>query len=111
MIDHSKFSKAKPTLSIMEARVLKYLIDTPTRTELAAHALYLEIVSRLYVSTVHGRGLEGLNAPDMGPFHEKLMNHVCRLIDEPEIILSPIAELMVATFTAYKHWNRPDVAM
>ncbi|KAL5493037.1 hypothetical protein ACEPAI_4485 [Sanghuangporus weigelae] len=82
-------SKEKRTLNHLEANVLKGLEDIPTLTELAILALYQEAISHSYISMIRGPGLENTNALDLGPLHEKVRTHVKKLIEDPQIILSP----------------------
>ena len=102
------YSKEKPGLNHMEENVRRALLDAPTQTELAVLALYLEAVSHPYFITVRGPGQEQSNALDTGPFHAEVDDHICKLIEDPALILLPGAEPEAATLAACKTWQCPD---
>lgn len=84
------------------------LLDAPARVGLAVLALYLEAVSHSYVITVRGPGLGKSNALGMGPFLTGVVDHICKLNDKPDLILSPSAEPGAVTLTGCKNWRRLD---
>ncbi|KAL5476721.1 hypothetical protein ACEPAI_2907 [Sanghuangporus weigelae] len=103
-----EFSKKNPGLNHMESNVLKALNDPLTLTELTCFALYREAVSVPYIASVHGTGLENVNALELGPLLQKVKSHINKLIDDPTIITSPDSSPQAATLSGNEAWDRPD---
>lgn len=107
-IEHIRNCKEKRNLNNVETNVKRALEDIPTIVEMAVLTLYREVISHPYITTVRGSGLEEKNALEMGPFHRQVADHICKLIEDPELVLSPSAEPSQAILGAYTHWKSPD---
>lgn len=89
----------------MEQNLQNALKDVPTLTELAVLALYGIFVTEPYITRIRGSGLTELNALDLGPFHTDLMNHIQKLINNPDLLLSS-ATADEAEFLKCKTWRK-----
>ncbi|OCB84856.1 hypothetical protein A7U60_g8077 [Sanghuangporus baumii] len=125
-----EFHKEKPGLNNLESNVQKGLNDPPTLTELACLALYREAVSVPYIRSIRGTSLEDVNGLELGPQLKKVrlysariycigtyssldclqqvQAHIRKLIDDPQIILSPSSSPQEATLCGNEDWDRPD---
>jgi hypothetical protein len=59
----------------MEQNVYRALQDIPTITELCVLAIYSQIISAPYMRSVRGPGHDTTNLLDMGPLHDKVLEH------------------------------------
>lgn len=107
-LEYIRNMKEKRTLNHMESNVFRALHDTPTLTELAVLTIYLEAISHPYISCVRGGGLESSNALDKGELHRQVIEHIDKLIANPEIIMAPTAEPKHASLCAQDQWKRPE---
>ncbi|KAL5483089.1 hypothetical protein ACEPAI_8318 [Sanghuangporus weigelae] len=107
-MEYLRDRKAKRTFNNLEENVYKGLLDLPTMTEHAVLALYREAVLISYLAKVRGKGLEQVNALELGPLYKKVLIHVKKLINEPSIILGADADPCQATMNGYEAWDRPD---
>jgi hypothetical protein len=98
-------SKTKSGFTSIEENIYNALNDWSTLSELAVLALYSQIISRPYIAYV--RGYTG-NALNLGPFHERVKNHIRKLIEQPELALAPDASPEAATLLGMG-WERSDV--
>ncbi|KAL5537287.1 hypothetical protein ACEPAF_1110 [Sanghuangporus sanghuang] len=98
-------SKEKPGLNHLEANVLKGLQDLPTRTELAVLTLYQEAISHPYIRKIRS---SEMNALDQGPLHHQVQEHIKKLINSPELILTPNSEPEQAKLGGLDFWKHPD---
>jgi hypothetical protein len=98
-------SKTKSGFTSIEENIYNALNDWSTLTELAVLALYSQIVSRPYMAYV--RSYTG-NALELGPFHERVKNHIREPTEHPEIALSSDADPAKATLLGIG-WERSDV--
>ncbi|EUC62623.1 hypothetical protein RSOL_424390 [Rhizoctonia solani AG-3 Rhs1AP] len=99
----SRVSTARGTglLANIEMNVCDGLRDPATLTELAVLALYSEAVSKPYMRYVRG---SGLNALDLGAYHEKVKEY-CRAIQEdPYLIMGSSTGVLDGG-----KWERPDI--
>ncbi|KAL5483219.1 hypothetical protein ACEPAI_8449 [Sanghuangporus weigelae] len=103
-----EFHKEKPGLNNLESNVQKGLNDPPTLTELACLALYRETVSIPYIRSIRGTSLEDVNGLELGPLLQKVQTHIRRLIDDPQIVLSPGSSPQEAILCGNEDWDRPD---
>ncbi|KAL5523272.1 hypothetical protein ACEPAF_1539 [Sanghuangporus sanghuang] len=98
-----EFHKEKPGLNNLESNVQKGLNNPPTLTELTCLALYREAVSVPYIQSIHGTSLEDVNGLELGPQLKKVQAHIRKLIDDPQIILSPSSSPQEATLYDLKN--------
>ncbi|KAL5528602.1 hypothetical protein ACEPAF_7738 [Sanghuangporus sanghuang] len=102
-----RFSKEKPGLNHLETNVLKGLQDPPTLTEHACMALYREAVSIPYIQSIRSGSLEDVNALQLGSLLQKVQDHIRKLINSPQIVLS-CDNPQSAILNGNEYWNRPD---
>ena len=98
-------SKEKPGLNNMEQNLYLALQDPPTLTELATLALYAQAVSHPYMAQI--RSSANINMLDLGPLHKQVEEHIQKLIDNPELLLSSGTSCIDATLDG-SEWERPD---
>ena len=98
-------SKEKPGLNNMEQNLYLALQDQPTLTELATLALYAQAISHPYMRQI--RSSSDINMLDLGPLHTQVQEHIQKLIDNPELLLSSHASFVDAAIDG-KEWERPD---
>lgn len=98
-----KDKKDQRRFNHMESNLYKALQDPPTLSELAVLALYGQCVSKPYMSYV--RGSENINVLDLGQFHRQIKEHVAKIADNPNIIIS--SDPTSATIDG-KVWERPE---
>lgn len=106
-INHVRDLRDNFRLTHLEQNAKDGLEDGPTRTELAVMTLYREVVSIPYLSAVRGPGLEGNNALNMGALHKKVVDHISKLIENPDLVLSSNAVPHQAILDASEEWDRP----
>ncbi|OBZ67070.1 hypothetical protein A0H81_13053 [Grifola frondosa] len=87
----------------------RYQSHCEAAAELLVHLpLYMEF---LEMSSVHAlcRGPESGsgNHLDLGPLHDKLKAHCCRVIEKPSLLLAPDASYELGSLDG-KLWERPD---
>ncbi|KAH9849141.1 hypothetical protein C2E23DRAFT_936343 [Lenzites betulinus] len=95
--------KEKPGFNHMEENIYKALQDTPTLTELAVLTLYAQAVTHPYMRTArrHQNGLK------LGPLHQRLKAHIQKLVDNPDLLLSPCASFHTASLDGLD-WECPE---
>ncbi|KAH8094872.1 hypothetical protein BXZ70DRAFT_1009820 [Cristinia sonorae] len=98
--------KDKMGLNHMEKNVLKGLQDVPTLTEVSVLALYSQAISRPYMRQVRGPGL--VNALDLVPLHLQVKKHCQDIIDNPDLLLSPLSSHELGSLDG-QVWQDPDV--
>jgi hypothetical protein len=87
-------SKTTPGFTNLESNAVAGLLDIPTLTEMCAAALYCELVDRPYMTYVRTRDAKApLNALDLGPFHDTLLDYTKRVSEDCSIILQTSASL------------------
>ncbi|KAH9949428.1 hypothetical protein B0H21DRAFT_820030 [Amylocystis lapponica] len=98
--------KDKRIFNHMEANVYAALHDCATLTELAVLVLYSQAITHPYVRVVRGSGTEQTNILDLGPVHVQVKEHVQRIIDDPELLLSPHVSHQTGA-TDGQMWEKP----
>ncbi|KZV81121.1 hypothetical protein EXIGLDRAFT_629009, partial [Exidia glandulosa HHB12029] len=96
--------------SNLEKNIVTGLTDIPTLTELAAIALYAEAISYPYMREVRGPQRTESNALNLGPLHEKLIQHCKDIIANPDLLLSPDAPSNYAAGALDgNQWEHPEI--
>ncbi|EIW85837.1 hypothetical protein CONPUDRAFT_70533 [Coniophora puteana RWD-64-598 SS2] len=91
-LEYVRLNKDSPDLNHMEENLQNALRDPPTCTELAVLVLYSQAVAKPYLKHVCGSGIEQLNMLTLGPFHEKLKQHIKFLIENTDVLLNSASE-------------------
>jgi hypothetical protein len=99
-----RMSKQTATLTNIEYNVLQALNDMATRTELCAMALYTQAISKPYMKAV--RGPKSDNVLDLGPLHELVREHIVKLIQNPEPLVSEDLSHVDSTLDG-QDWDNP----
>ena len=96
--DHKK----DPKFNNMELNLYHGLKDWATCTKLAALALYGEQICTPYICHIHCS--PDLNHLTLGPFHQKLIAHIKKLIAHSDVLsLDPAEGLNFSEESQYKH--------
>ena len=82
-------SKERPGLNNLENNVLIGLNDIPTMTEACVLGLYAQAISHPYMRRVRVPETHLVNHLDLGPFHNRLLEHLQNVIDNPDLLLGP----------------------
>lgn len=106
-IGHVRDAKEVPGLNNLEENAWTGIQDPATQTELAVMTIYYEVISIPYIATVRGRSLHETNALEMGPFHAKVIEHINKVIDNPDLVLAANAHPRDATLDGRDKWHRP----
>ncbi|KAF8800505.1 hypothetical protein BYT27DRAFT_7117229, partial [Phlegmacium glaucopus] len=64
---------------------------TATKTEMAVLALYAQAITHPYMKVVCATGEKQENMLNLGPFHQRVQNHMQRIIGDPKFLLGPNA--------------------
>ncbi|KIJ05843.1 hypothetical protein PAXINDRAFT_23055, partial [Paxillus involutus ATCC 200175] len=99
--------KEKRVFTHMEANVYAALSCWQTLTEMCCNVCYGVAVTYPYAVMVRGPGTENLNILELGGVHANLKEHIQRLIDNPDLVLSPTAMYSTGTLDG-KPWRDPD---
>ncbi|KAJ7766983.1 hypothetical protein DFH07DRAFT_915798 [Mycena maculata] len=105
---HIMYSKQKIGLNHLESNVLKGLKHVSTLTELVVLALYAISVSYAYMRVVRATGDRRVNALDLGPLHEKVVNFCEAVAANTNLLLAPDATYLTGTLDG-QQWEHPDV--
>lgn len=105
---HVRDKKDSGTFNHLEANVFAGLHDRPCCTELAVLGLYGQAVSIPYIRRIRSPGLRSQNMLELGPFHKSLKTHITKLIENPELLLSPDASGELAALDG-KPWHDPKL--
>ncbi|KAI0751721.1 hypothetical protein C8Q80DRAFT_1218371 [Daedaleopsis nitida] len=89
----------------MEEDFNRGIHNIPTLTELVVFCFYSELVSHSYMHAV--RGADNPNHLDLGALHERVIQHVQAVIDNPDLILAPNADPDAAMLDG-QPWDHPD---
>lgn len=89
----------------LEQNVYKGLQDTDTLTELCILSLYSQAISHPYMREV--RGPDHPNHLTLGPLHDRVREHIERIIADPDLLLGPEA-MHVSGALDGTEWDRPD---
>jgi hypothetical protein len=98
-------SKNKRGFTNMEKNLYNALKDPATLTELAVLALYAQAISHPYIRQIRGKDL---NMLDLGPLHLEVEEHMKKVIENPDILLSADATYTTGAMDG-KKWERPEV--
>ncbi|KAF8149950.1 hypothetical protein B0H34DRAFT_667267 [Crassisporium funariophilum] len=101
-----RLSKKLGTFTQIEQNVLNALNDIPTHTELCAMTLYHQAVCKPYMRAVRNPDVDTQNALDLGPLHVLVQEFVKKIIEEPELLVSPDVSHVEATLDG-KEWDSP----
>ncbi|KAJ6611155.1 hypothetical protein B0H10DRAFT_2437682 [Mycena sp. CBHHK59/15] len=83
-----KDKKEKRTLNHLEQNILKGMNCPETIAQAVALVLYCMSVTHPYALRVRGAGTENLNILDLRPFHVTVKDHIHKLINAPNLLLS-----------------------
>ncbi|KII95110.1 hypothetical protein PLICRDRAFT_69546, partial [Plicaturopsis crispa FD-325 SS-3] len=108
LLETERDKKANRKLNHMEQNIYDALHDLATLTELVALALYALAITYPYMRCVRGLEGRGANMLDLGPLHVLVKNHCQKIIDNPDLLLSPDADFETATMDGHD-WARSDV--
>ncbi|KAJ6542533.1 hypothetical protein DFH09DRAFT_855131, partial [Mycena vulgaris] len=100
-----EYSKAHPGLTNIEKNLRDALQALRTEEELAALALYYEIISRPYMRFVRNDEVDTL---DLGPLHADVCEHIQNILDNPDLIFGDDFSHITASLDG-KEWGDPDV--
>ncbi|TFK79123.1 hypothetical protein K466DRAFT_506106 [Polyporus arcularius HHB13444] len=100
--------KDSRTWTNLEQNVYSGLHDDSTLTELCVLALYSQAISHPYMRAVRGPDQLSANILDQGPLHERVKAHCRRIIENPDLLLSPDATYTTGSLDG-QLWDRPEV--
>ncbi|KZV78166.1 hypothetical protein EXIGLDRAFT_690350 [Exidia glandulosa HHB12029] len=104
------FFESRIEFSNLERNIVTGLSDIPTLTELAAIALYAEAISYPYMREVRGPQRKDSNALNLGPLHDKLIQHCKDIIADPDLLLSANAPSNYAAASLDgSQWEHPEI--
>ena len=89
----------------LEQNMYKGLQCKFTLTELCVLSLYSQAISHPYMREV--RGPDHPNHLNLGPLHDRVREHIKRIIADPDILLGPEATHVSGTLDG-ADWDRPD---
>ena len=92
----------------LEQNVYSGLHDDLTLTDLCVLALYSQAISHPYMRAVRGPDQLSANILDQGPLHERVKLHCRRIIDNPDLLLSPNTSYATGTLDG-QPWDCPEV--
>ncbi|TBU51131.1 hypothetical protein BD310DRAFT_835246 [Dichomitus squalens] len=92
-------------LNHLEENIYRGLHDYPTLAELCVLSLYSQAVGHPYMRMV--RSPERPNYLTLVDFHRHLLQHIQKLVDDPDLLLSPSALPESATLDG-QPWDSPD---
>ncbi|EPQ56563.1 hypothetical protein GLOTRDRAFT_40296 [Gloeophyllum trabeum ATCC 11539] len=92
----------------IEKNLYSALHDPATLTELAVLALYAQVISHPYMQVVRGGGVASVNALDLGPLHRDVRDHLQKIIEDPDLLLSPSTTHQAACLHG-EEWESPAV--
>lgn len=98
-------AKSSASFTNIESNVYQGLQDIPTLTELAVLALYAQSVSSPYMRYVRS---SGLNALDLGLFHDGVKQHCRHIIQSPDLLLALDGSGATGSLDGLE-WDRPEV--
>ena len=99
--------KDKRTFTNIEKNVYSALDDEPTIMELCVLVLYSQSISHPYMQVVHGPDASTTNLLDLGPIHNQVMDYCCKIISDPDLLISPSASYATGTLDS-KIWDNPE---
>ncbi|KAJ7643196.1 hypothetical protein B0H17DRAFT_959898 [Mycena rosella] len=108
LLEQVRDKKEKPGFNHLESNLYKALNNTATLTELCAMILYALSVSYPCCTRVRGPGTENVNVLHLGPFHERVKDHVRAVVADPDLILGPDATSKRGTLDG-RPWHLPEI--
>jgi hypothetical protein len=90
----------------MEKNLYTALKCNATLTELATLALYVQAITHPYMREIRGKANHHTNMLDLGPLYKKVEEHIQRISDNPDILLSQTATYATGALDGLK-WERP----
>ncbi|KAF8995156.1 hypothetical protein BDZ89DRAFT_1029665 [Hymenopellis radicata] len=106
---HIKTKKVSDSWTNIELNVYNALHDDPTLTELAAMALYQQLITHPYMRMVRVPEEAAKNALSLGPMHAELREHIQKLIESPDLVLDFATDSYVTAAFDAKPYERPEV--
>ena len=100
-----KDNKANNRFSHMEKNLWDALQCSATLTELAVLALYAQSVSHPYMGAIRSHQK---NMLDMGPFHQKVYEHMKAVIQNPELLIGQNVSHKTGVLDGLS-WHSPDI--
>lgn len=98
--------KEKRRFTHMEDNLYRALQCQSTITELAVLTMYSQAITHPYISQIRTAEAEKGNMLDMGPLHEKVGQHMEKIMENPKLLISKDATYKTGTLDG-KMWNRP----
>jgi hypothetical protein len=105
-LEFIKDKKDKRIFTHMEKNLKKALEDIPTLTELAVLSLYSQSISCPYMRQIRGSGTEDINMLERGPLHDKVRQHMEKVIADPDILISENATYTTGAMDG-EEWENP----
>ena len=105
-LEYVRDAKDRRRFSNMEKNLYTALKCNATLTELATLALYGQTIAHPYMREICGNANRHTNMLDLGPLHKKVEEHIQRISDNPDILLSPTASYETGALDGLK-WERP----
>jgi hypothetical protein len=102
-----EFSKTHPGLTNIEKNLRDALDGVSTLMELCAMMLYQQVITHPYMQVVRRPGAEATNALDLGPLHVDIREHIERIIENPDLIISADISHVTASLDG-QEWEDPD---
>ena len=99
--------KEKRTFTNIEKNIYEAFNDIPTCTELCVLILYAQAISHPYIHLACGTNSPTQNALDMGPVYENVKTHLCKIIADPKLLISPSASWETGSLDG-KPWENPE---
>jgi len=105
-LEYVRDAKDRRRFSNMEKNLYTALKCNATLTELATLALYGQAITHPYMREIRGKANRHTNMLDLGPLHKKVEEHIQRISDNPDILLSQTATYATGALDGLK-WERP----
>ena len=106
-LEYVKQKKQNKQFNNMEKNLWSALHCTATKTELAALALYGQVISHPYFRKTRGAGND-VNMLELGPLHKKVYQHMQRIIGDPSFVLGPSASFEAGALDG-EQWESPEI--
>jgi hypothetical protein len=91
LLEYVRDAKDRRRFSNMEKNLYTTLKCNATLTELATLALYGQAITHPYMQEIHGNANCHTNMLDLGPLYKKVEEHIQRILNNPNILLSSTA--------------------
>jgi hypothetical protein len=99
--------KEKRNFTNIERNIYLGLQDNPTLTGLCVLILYAQSITHPYMRQVCGPTAQATNLLDLGPLHDKVINHCRTIINNPDLLLSSEASYSTGSLDG-QIWERMD---